>query len=70
MRVASVAAVIADGMRMAMHMASSAVNVLVGLRRHQPYSTRVALSSAQKALDEHKGRVTLRRKLLGGLLAV
>ena len=46
---ASVAAVIADAMRMAMHMTSSAMNVLVGLRRHQPYSTRVALSSAQMA---------------------
>lgn len=64
------AAAIADAMRMAMHMTSSAVNVLVGLRRHQSYSTRVALRSAQKALNEHKGRVTFRRKLLGGLLAV
>jgi hypothetical protein len=69
-RVASVAAVIADAMRMATHMASSVVNVLVGLRRHQSYSTRVALMSAQMARDAYKGRVTFRRKLLDGLLAV
>jgi hypothetical protein len=62
--------VIADAMRMAMHMTSSAVNMLVGLRRHQSYSTRVALMSAAERLHEYERRVTFRGRLLGGLLAV
>jgi hypothetical protein len=49
-----VAAVIADAMRMVMHVTSSAVNVLVGLRSHQSYSTRVALMSAAERLREYE----------------
>ena len=37
-------------MCMAVHMTSSAVNVIVGLRRHRFYSTRVALMSAVDGL--------------------
>jgi hypothetical protein len=49
-RVANVAAVIVDAMRMAMHVTSSAVNVIVGPRRHHSYSTRVAVASAVDGL--------------------
>jgi hypothetical protein len=46
MCVTGVAAVHVGTMGMAVHMTRSAVNMLVGLRRHQSYSTRVALMSA------------------------
>ena len=49
MRMNGLAAVNVGAMSMAVHMTSSAVNMLVGLRRHQSYSTRVALRSAQMA---------------------
>jgi len=45
MRVTSVA-VSVGAVGVAMHVTGSAVNVIVGLRRHQPYSTRVAVVSA------------------------
>jgi hypothetical protein len=49
MRVSGVAVSVGT-MGMAVYMTSSAVNVIVGLRRHQPYSTRVALVSAVDGL--------------------
>jgi hypothetical protein len=49
---ASVATVIVDAMGMAMHVTNSAVNVIVRLRRHHPYSTRVALVFAADGLRE------------------
>jgi hypothetical protein len=42
----SVGAVGVGAVGVAMHVTGSAVNVIVGLRRHQPYSTRVAVVSA------------------------
>ena len=50
MRVTGVTAMTVGTMGMAMHMTSSTVNVIVGLRRHQSYSTRVALLSAVEGL--------------------
>ena len=50
MRVTGVATVIVGAVGVAVHMTSSAVNVIVGLRRHQSYSTRVALMSAVDGL--------------------
>ena len=49
MRVTGVA-VDVGAMGVAVHMTSSAVNVIVGLRRHRSYSTRVALVSAVDGL--------------------
>jgi hypothetical protein len=45
MRVTSVA-VSVEAVGVGVHVTGSAVNVIVGLRRHQPYSTRVAMVSA------------------------
>jgi hypothetical protein len=50
MRVTGLATVSVGTMGMAVHMASSAVNLIVGLRRHRSYSTRVALVSAVEVL--------------------
>jgi hypothetical protein len=50
MRVTGVAAVNVGAMSMAVHMASPAVNVIVRLRRHESYSTRVAVVSAADGL--------------------
>jgi hypothetical protein len=50
MHVTGVATVSVGAMGMAVYMTSSAVNVIVGLRRHRSYSTRVALLSAVEGL--------------------
>ena len=39
-----------QAMGMAVHMTSSAVNLIVGLRRHRSYSTRVTVASAVEGL--------------------
>jgi hypothetical protein len=39
-----------EAMGMAVHMTSSALNLIVGLRRHRSYSTRVAVVSAVEGL--------------------
>jgi hypothetical protein len=46
MRMTGLAAVNVGAMSMVVHMTSSAVDVIVRLRRHRFYSTRVALMSA------------------------
>ena len=46
MRVAGVATVSVRAMSVGVHMTSSTVNVIVRLRRHRFYSTRVAMLSA------------------------
>jgi hypothetical protein len=50
MHVTGVATVSVEAMGMAVYMTSSAVNLIVGLRRHRPYSTRVAWLSAVEGL--------------------
>jgi hypothetical protein len=50
MRVTAVAMSV-GAMGMAVYMTSSAVNVMVGLRRHRSYSTRVALVSAVDGVE-------------------
>jgi hypothetical protein len=44
-------AVDVGAMGVTVHMTNSAVNVLVGLRRHRLYSTRVALMSAADGME-------------------
>ncbi|HXM90191.1 MAG TPA: hypothetical protein VN974_01530 [Candidatus Dormibacteraeota bacterium] len=51
MRVTGVATVSVGTMGITVHMTSCAVDVLVGLRRHRSYSTRVALVSAVEVLE-------------------